>query len=59
MKKYSIKIYVIAVTVVLAIVNLIVGSVGGGAHAKTMEIFSGGFLIGMLAMYIAMHVYKD
>ena len=59
MKKYNLKVYVIAVIIVLTIINLIAGSVGGGVHAKTMEIFSGGFLIGMLAMYIAMHFYKD
>jgi hypothetical protein len=59
MKKYNLKVYVIAVIIVLAIINLIAGSVGGGVHTKTTEIFSGGFLIGMLAMYIAMHFYKD
>jgi hypothetical protein len=58
MKKYNIKVYVIAIIVVLATINLIAGSVDGGAHARILEIFSGGFLVGVFAMYIAMHVYK-
>jgi len=31
---------------------------GGAIKLYTMEIFSPGFLIGMLAMFIAMHIYR-
>lgn len=50
-KKYSIWVYVVGVIVVLAIINLIVKS-------QSIAVFSGGFLVGMLAMYIAVHIYK-
>ena len=50
-KQYSLWIYVVGVIVVLAIVNLI-------AMSQSAAIFSGGFLLGMLAMYIAVHIYK-
>ena len=51
MKQYSLWMYVVGVVVVLAIVNLI-------AMSQSVAIFSGGFLAGMLAMYIAVHLYK-
>ena len=50
-KKASLWVYVVAVIVVLAIINYFVRS-------QTMAIFSGGLLLGMLAMSIAMRVYK-
>ncbi|MGO9544503.1 MAG: hypothetical protein ACLPPF_06885 [Rhodomicrobium sp.] len=54
--------YVAAVLIVLAAVTairwLIVGY-RGARGAETMLVFSGGFLCGMIAMYIAMHVYRD
>ena len=51
--------YVIAVVIVLAVVTGIRWFVGGYEEAAKMLIFSGGFLCGMIAMYIAMHVYRD
>jgi hypothetical protein len=44
-------VYVVGVVVVLAIINFFVGS-------QIFLVFSGGFLVGMLAMYIAMRLYK-
>lgn len=50
--------YVLGVIVVLALVNCIAWFVGGQAKLTRFAIFSGGFLIGMLAMYIAVHLYR-
>jgi hypothetical protein len=50
--------YVIAVLVVLAVLNGLMQYLGGAARARDVAIFSAGFLIGMLAMYIAVHVYS-
>ena len=58
MKKYPLGLYVIGVIVVLAIINYIAWFAGGEAKLKTFELFSGGFLSGMLAMYIAVHIYR-
>ena len=52
MKKYLIWVYVAGVLVILAIINLFIVS-------RNMVTFSGGFLVGMLAMYVAVHFYKD
>ena len=57
-KKYPLSIYVTAVLVVLAGVNLIARFIGRGVHVRSIAIFSAGFLLGMLAMYIAVRVYK-
>jgi len=46
--QYPLWVYVLGVIIVLAIINLI-------AH---LLVFSGGFLLGMLAMYAAVHFYK-
>jgi hypothetical protein len=51
--------YVIAVVIVLAAVTGIRWLAGGYEGAAKMLIFSAGFLFGMIAMYIAMHVYRD
>jgi hypothetical protein len=50
-KKYPLWVYVVAVIIVLTIINLFVGS-------SRMVASSGGFLMGMLAMYIAVGLYK-
>ena len=50
-RKASLWVYVVGVIIVLAIINWL-------AMSQTILIFSGGFLIGMLAMYIAVHIYK-
>ncbi len=51
--------YVAAVVIVLAIVTGIRWLMGGYEAAAKMLIFSAGFLFGMVAMYIAMHIYRD
>jgi len=58
MKKYPLGLYVVAVIIVLAIVNYLIWLERGAAGLRLMEIFSIGFLAGMLAMYIAVHVYR-
>ena len=58
MKRYPLSIYVTGVIIVLAIINCIAWFVGGVIHARNISIFSGGFLLGMLAMYIAVHIYR-
>lgn len=58
MKKYPLKVYVIAVVIVLIILNLLVWYLRGSAESTVVMTFSAGFLLGMLAMYIAVHVYK-
>lgn len=55
MKRYPLCLYVTGVVIVLAIINLIAWSVGKGMG---ISIFSAGFLMGMLAMYIAVHFYR-
>ncbi len=55
---HSLTVYVIGVIIVLAVVNGITWLVGGMGRFRTMELVSLGFLLGMLAMYIAMHVYR-
>ena len=51
--------YIIAVVLVWAIILTIVKFFGSAERFKTMSIFCAGFLIGMLAMWIAVHVYKN
>lgn len=58
MKKYPLYIYVIGVIVVLVIGSYISWRVGGETRLKSFELFAGGFWLGMLAMYIAMHIYR-
>lgn len=58
MEKQTLGTYVIAVIIVLIIVNFIFWKVGGVVRLKAMEAHSLSFLIGMLAMYIAVHFYS-
>ena len=58
MKRYPLSLYVTGVIIVLAIVDCIAWFALGGIHAKSIGVFSGGFLLGMLAMYIAVHLYR-
>ena len=51
-------LYVVGVIVTIAIVNYVSWSIGGAARFGTSELVSLGFLLGMLAMYIAVHLYK-
>ncbi len=50
--------YIISVVFVWAIILVIVKFFGSSARFRVMSIFCAGFLIGMLAMWIAVHVYK-
>jgi hypothetical protein len=58
MNKTPIQVYVIGVIIVMAVILCLARFVGGGIHFKKILIFFSGFLIGMLAMYIAVHLYK-
>jgi hypothetical protein len=49
--------YVIGVLVVWAIILCAMWFRGGGKNFRTFSIFCAGFLIGMLSMYIAVHLY--
>lgn len=51
-------VYVLGVVVVLGILNCVVWFVDPAATRYTSLIFSGGFLLGMFAMYIAVHLYR-
>jgi len=57
-KKYPLTLYVVGVIIVLAIINGIAWFAYGGVNFKAIESFSLGFLMGMLAMYIAVHIYR-
>lgn len=56
--KYPLSLYIVGVIIVLVFANCIAWYVGGEAKLKSFELFSGGFLLGMLAMYIAVHLYR-
>jgi len=58
MKKYPLGLYVVGVIIVLVLINCIAWFVGGEVKLKSFELLSGGFLLGMLAMYIAVHLYR-
>jgi hypothetical protein len=58
MKKVSLGVYVIGVIVALIIVNCIVWYMGRLEELHNVELLSVGFLLGMLAMYIAVHLYR-
>ena len=59
MNKPALSTYVIAVVIVFAIIIVVSWLTGNRAFTKKILIFSAGFLMGMLAMYIAMHVYQS
>jgi len=58
MNKVPLTRYVIGVVVVLAIVICIAWFIGGSGRAWKLSHFAAAFLLGMLAMYVAMHIYK-
>lgn len=58
MRRFPLWVYVIGVIVALAIVNWVAWLTGGATKLGKVEDFSIGFSLGMLAMYIAMHVYQ-
>ncbi len=49
--------YVIAVVLVMLGVLALIWYLRGPATTRTVAVFFTGFLMGMLAMYIAVHVY--
>ncbi len=51
--------YVVAVIIVMAVVIGFRWLIGGYEAALKTLIFFAGFLCGMVAMYIALHVYRD
>jgi hypothetical protein len=51
--------YLAAVVIVMAVLIGIRWLIAGGAGAGKTLIFCVGFLFGMIAMYIALHVYRD
>jgi len=51
--------YVVAVIIVMAILIGIRWLLGGYEEAHKVLIFCGGFFFGMVAMYIATHIYRD
>ncbi|MGH7204483.1 MAG: hypothetical protein ACREHC_08660 [Candidatus Levyibacteriota bacterium] len=57
MKKSSLAVYVTGVVIVITLVNCIVWFINP-AELRSVMTFSLGFLIGMLAMYIAVHLYR-
>lgn len=58
MKSHALATYVVAVVIVLALLNVATWLVAGPSRLHTIAAFSGGFLMGMLAMWIAVHVYR-
>ena len=50
--------YVIAVIVVWLLILIITRFVASPNRFKITLAFAGGFMIGMLAMYMAVHIYK-
>jgi hypothetical protein len=59
MKRSPLWLYVTLVAVILVIVNWVAWHTGGAPRFAKVEDFSIGFVLGMLALYIAMHVYRD
>lgn len=57
MKKTSLAVYVIGVVIVITLVNFIIGYTNP-SEVRSVMTFSLGFLLGMLAMYIAVHLYR-
>jgi len=58
MGKTSLVVYVIAVVIVWAIILSVLWFTGNRPLFNKLSIFGMGFMIGMLAMWIAVHLYK-
>jgi hypothetical protein len=57
-KRQSLTTYVLAVLGVLAILNASTAMFGNAARAHSLAVFSGGFMLGMLAMWIGAWLYR-
>ena len=57
-KRFPLIVYVIGVAVVWAVILGFMWSLGDVARFHTFGLVCIGFALGMLAMYIAVHVYK-
>ena len=57
-KRVPLIVYVIGVAIVWAVVLGLGWFIGGPARFNTFALVCLGFALGMLAMYIAVHVYK-
>lgn len=57
MRKYPLWVYVLAGIIVLAAGNYFMWLLGDSAKLRATELASAGFIVGMLAMYIAVRVY--
>ena len=57
MNKHPLYVFVIAVAVVWTVILGTVWSLGDTARLRTFASVGGGFAIGMLTMYIAVHLY--
>lgn len=55
---HTLAAYVIGVVVVFGLLVSLSWLKGGRMQARHMTIFAIGFLVGMLAMFIAVHVYS-
>ena len=56
--KRPLYVYVIAVAIVWAVILCVAWSLGDMQSFRTFAGVCGGFALGMLAMYIAVHVYE-
>jgi hypothetical protein len=58
-KRFPLIVYVIAVAVVWAVLLAVMWFLGDIARFQTFALVCLGFALGMLAIYIAVHVYKS
>ena len=58
-KRFPLIVYVIAVAVVWSVMLAVMWFLGDIARFQTFALVCLGFALGMLAMYIAVHVYKS
>lgn len=58
MEPKPLHVYVVSVCVAWAVVLFFGALYDGGAYFKTLAKLCEGFGVGMLAMYIAMHIYR-
>jgi hypothetical protein len=58
-KKYPLKVYVIGVIIAWAIVLAADYYLAGAEHMYRAALVCGGFLLGMLGMYIATRIYRS